>query len=323
MRSLNVVWDIKTIPISAIDLRESQINGARIRDPFVPELVEDYKQGFLNGDAFPRLIVWKGAAGYVILSGNQRCKAISELIAEKDVDKSVGIECYVVETDKMTREIIARSANAAHGGRTTKEERILHAAYCVRSLGMAVTDAAKIFMVSKTTINHHINADNERSSLLKAGVDATRMSVASLSSLAALGHDDKAKTSIASLAVSHDVPADQVKSIVQGIAAEKTLAGRTNRIKEFERSLVAQARATAKSHHKNGNGKSISVKAPSRPRRDKLLDSMKRLVDFLEHGNDGQSFASLDELQFSGGDDNKQARALADKLKLRLKVLKI
>jgi len=138
LRALSVSQAVRTIKFSQLDLKESQYNGARIEDPIVRFLVEDYKTGMENGDTFPRIAVYEDKKGtYVILSGNQRSVSIDELIKEGKISKLLTLEVYVVDTaDPLLREVIARSANVSHGGRSSRDERLAHAIYSVRKLGM-------------------------------------------------------------------------------------------------------------------------------------------------------------------------------------------
>ena len=156
LRAMGVVFEIRSILFSQLDLHTSRNNGARIGDPVIAHLVADYKVGMMNGDTFPRIVVHQGKAGFVILGGNQRCQAIQGLVSDGLVSKKLAIEVYVVDTtDKLLLEIIARAGNVGHGGRSGMEERLAHAVYSVRTLGMQQKDAAKIFMVADGTISHH------------------------------------------------------------------------------------------------------------------------------------------------------------------------
>jgi len=317
LRRLGVVFDVGTVAFSKLDLKESQVNGARLGDPLVASLIGDYRQGMLNGDTFPRIVVHPGKAGWVILSGNQRTAAVEKLIKEGELPKDPQIECYKLdECDKLLREIIARSFNAMHGGRAEFDERLSHAVYCCRALGMSPNDAAKSFCVSSVSINQHIRAEKERDSLMRSGVDASRLTIAALDAITKLPFDTNAKQQVAALTVQHNVPAERVKAVVAGLKSAKTQCERTAKVKEFEKELSAQARATAKPVSKNGTSK-----APSRPRRDKCLRLLESLVEFFEKGNDGGPFVSLDQLQFSGDADNARLKTLVGRLQLRWNVL--
>lgn len=318
LRRLGVVFEVGTVAFSKLDLKESRVNGARLGDPIRKDLVGDYRQGMLNGDTFPRCIVYpNGKSGWVILSGVQRTAAVEELIKECQLPKDPQLEVYKLdECDKLLREIIARSSNAVHGGRSDFQERLAHAVYCCRALGMQQGDAAKTFCVGLTSIQLHVKAEKERDALMRSGVDASRMPVTALEQIAKLPFDSSAKQAVATLAVQHDVPAEKIKTVVAGLKTAKSQQDRTAKIKAFERELAQQARATEKPATSNG-----TTKAPSRPRRDKLLRMLETATDFLENGNDGGSFTTLDQLQFTGDADTARLKTLVGRLQLRWNVL--
>lgn len=318
LRRLGVVFDVGMVAFSKLDLKESRVNGARLGDPIRKDLVSDYRQGMLNGDTFPRCIVHpNGKAGWVVLSGVQRTASVEELIKEGQLPKDPQLEVYKLdECDKLLREIIARSSNAVHGGRSDYQERLAHAVYCCRALGMAPQDAAKTFCINVASINQHIRAEKERDSLMRSGVDASRLPVTTLDVISRLPFDSSAKQAVATLTVQHDVPAEKVKTVVTGLKTAKSQQDRTAKIKAFERELAQQARATAKPSTSNG-----TTKAPSRPRRDRLLRMLETMTDFLEHGNDGGSFTTLDQLQFTGDADTARLKTLVGRLQLRWNVL--
>jgi hypothetical protein len=317
LRRLGVVFEVGKVPFSKLDLKESRVNGARLRDPIIKELVEDYRQMMLNGDIFPMPVVHPGKAGWIILSGVQRTAAVEKLIQSGDVAKDPQIECYrLEECGQLLREIIARSFNAFHGERIGYSDRLQHAVYCCRALGMSASDAAKVFGLTVSSITLHVRAEKERDALMRSGVDATALPATTLGQIAKLPFDTNAKQQIAILTVQHNVPSERVKTVVDKLKTAKTQQARTAQVKAFEKELADQARATAKPKTSNGQSK-----APSRPRRDKVLSLCERLVEFLEHGNDGESFTTLDQLQFSGEADTARMKTLVGRLTLRWNVL--
>jgi hypothetical protein len=214
LRRLGVVFDVGNVAFSKLDLKESQVNGARLGDPLVQSLISDYRQGMLNGDTFPRIVVHPGKAGWIILSGNQRTAAVEKLVKEGELPKDPQIECYKLdECDKLLREIIARSANVVHGGRAEYDERLAHAVYCCRALGMSPADAAKTFCVGKDGIIKNMRAEKERDSLMRSGVDASRLPITTLDAISKLPFDTNAKQQVAILTVD-----------VQRITAERDAA---------------------------------------------------------------------------------------------------
>lgn len=318
-RRMAIVASKVSIPFSKIDLKESQVNGARMNDSILPHKVEDYMQGFRNGDTFPRPVVHKTPSGYVILSGNQRCEAIRRLIANGEIAKNVEIEVYLVDTkDRMLLDLVACSANATHGEGMAKEERIQHAADFVRRRGMKVKDAAAIFVVAETSINGHIRAERVRQQLQRAGVDAHRIVNAALLPLDKLSYDESAQVKIGALVAQHSPTAERIKQVVATTARESTASGRLNRIKKFEKELAqeAQSHNGHTAHDTNGH---LRV---SRPRRDKFLSLMSRLANFLESENAGEPFSQYEELQITTKADLEKAQDLSKRVRYRLGVVK-
>jgi nucleoside 2-deoxyribosyltransferase len=312
-----VSYSVQDIALSKIDFDESQINGARIESPLLRHLIDDYKQGFENGDAFPMPVVAnaKRRGMYVVLSGNQRTTALRELQEAGKLAKSMTLPCYLVDTkDKLLQEIIARSANVAHGGRSDKAERLQHAVYCVQGLGLTTAQAARMFMVSETNITHHIRAEKQRNALFEAGVNAAPLSLAVLDELRKVP-DKSTRVKLGQLAAKHSPSSERVRQVVTTMKREDAAAGRLNRVKEFERELVTQVHAT--STPKNGK----APKVPKRPRRDKMLRLLDQMCSFLEAGPTGHPFTSLSEMQFTGGEDTKRARHLWDDVSRKMKII--
>lgn len=314
LRALSVTSEVGTIPFSKIDLAESQYNGARLGDPIVHVLVEDYRIGMENGDTFPRIAVYKGKAGYVILSGNQRAAAIKQFIDEGRLPQGVMIEVYIIDVpDKLLQEIIARSGNVGHGGRCEKDERLAHAVYSVRKLGLRVKDAAKLFEVSETSINVRIRAETARTGLAREGINVSHVPVSTLASLAPL--DTSAKIKLGHLIAQHNPTAERVKQTVKAVRKARSQNGRLQQIKRFEKELTEEAhRSTAT---RSGNAR----KVPRRPRRDRLIGDLTRLATYLESGMDGERFARLDDFQLAGDADADTIRKLWKQVEMRMRTI--
>jgi hypothetical protein len=299
LRAMSVAFETKTITAKQIDVPQSSRNGARLGDPIVPHLVADYRLAMQNGDSFPRPVVYGTPTGYVILSGNQRCAAIRELIEEGKLDKDQPIQVYLVLTsDKMLLEAIARAGNVGHGGRATQEDRLQHALYMVRTWGMRAKEAAKFWMVGETTIAVHIRAEKEREQLLAAGVNANPIPVNTLDALSRLGFSEGSKVNLAHLVTQHSPSTERVKQVVSAMVKTKSESQRLQHIKQFEQEL---AEAAHRQLPATTNGRPHKV--PSRPRRDRIINEMTRLANFLDHGLDGQAFLTPDELQISSQTD--------------------
>lgn len=318
LRRMAVTYSVVSIPFAKIDIKESQVNGARLKDAIRHHKVEDYMQGFKNCDTFPRPVVHKTATGYVILSGNQRCEAIRRLIAGGELPKDLEIEAYLVDTtDRLLLEIIARAANAAHGEGDTKEERIMQAVYCVQRLGLSTPDAAKSFLICQSSIRDRIKAEEVRSQLQLSGVAADSISLSALTPMAKLGFDNSTQVKLGTLVAQHAPPAERVKQVVDSLSKKSTAQARFAVVKEFEKELAAAVHAShGSAKHLNG-----SSKVPSRPRREKFLRDLQRLVNFLESGNAGEPFANLEQLQVTNKTDRDLCLDLSKRLKYRLGVV--
>ena len=316
--SLNVMWESEAILFSKIDLRESQHNGARLGDPLVTRLISDYKQGMKNGDTFPRIVVHLTPTGYVILGGNQRCASISELIDEGFLPKSVKVEAYVVQTsDNLLLEVIARSGNVGHGGRSEFDERVAHAVYSVRQLGLPSDSAAKLYEVSRSSIDHHIKADKKAAEYAREGVNVAKLP---RSTILAVGsaNDIGSEIKLAQLANQHQPPAARVAEVAKTVKASRSSGKRLLAIKDFERELTAEA-------HRKTNGKpkqnGSCQKVPRRPRRDRLVRDLERLANWLDTGLDGNRFDRLTDLQVSDKVDEGDVRRNWSRIQSRMKVI--
>lgn len=317
LRALSVTWDVQVSPFTKIDLKESHYNGARLGDPLITRLIDDYMTAMRNADTFPRPVAYQAKSGLVILSGNQRCAAIKRLMDAGELPKNLKIEMYVVGTsDKLLLEIIARSGNVGHGGRSEKEERIAHAVYSVRILGMRPKDAAKIFILAESTINNHIRAEKEREELAAAGVDLSAIGNSSVEPLSKIA-DSSVKLKVAQLVSQHNPGGEKVKQVAGAIRKAKSQSARLGHVKKMEKDLAEAAhRSTPKRRNDNGQGK-----VPQRPRRDRLIRDLGKVADYLDFGMDGQGFASLGDLQIASETDEVTIRDLNKRIEFRMKMI--
>jgi hypothetical protein len=251
-----------------------------------------------------------------VLSGNQRTTAVRELISEKKVSPSEVIPCYLVETaDKYLHEIIARSANVKHGGRSSKDERLAHAIYCVRSLGMTSQQASALFMISDSTILMHVRAEDERKELAAEGIDTTSIPNVTIDALRRVP-DRRVKLDLCHVVSQYNPTADRVKGVVASICKCGSTDSRFKKVKEFSTDLKKQIQAAGP--RRNGQTRD---KVPLRPQRDKLLSMLDRLNNFLGNGPNGEPYDRLDAIQFSGGDDTKRACALWASIERRMCII--
>lgn len=320
LAALSIAYEIQSIPFSKINLKESQYNGARLATPLVPRLIEDYAMAMEHGDPFPRIIVQNSSVGYVISWGNQRCAAVKSLIDAGKVSAKTTVEAYVVQTtDKLLLEILARCGNVGHGGRSEKEERLAHALYAVRSLGMTTKDAAKLFIVGDSTISQHIRADDERKFQASQGVNAAGVPMVVLTEIGKVA-DLGLKVKLGHLAAQHNPPVARIRQAVQTIKKAKSRASQLSAIKQLERELAEAAHRMESTKTASGQCRQ-RTKVPRRPRRDRIITMLTHLANFLEAGLDGEAFRTMSDLQVSSVEDRKTLQNLWDRVDARMRVI--
>ena len=294
---------VETISLADIDWAESANNCARLTDPLNHEKIEDYATCMRNGDVFPRIVVerQKKKNKYVILGGNQRSAAA------RQVNELSPIECYVV--DPLTtgeRELVIRSLNSRHGWGATKEERIEHAVFLVRKYGMQVEAVCRAMVVSDKAIYSRIRAEDERARLAKNGVDASALPQKSLCSIAAIA-DESLRDTVAKAAVETKATADKVIDLASTVSKAKSKAASSAAVADFRKAIAAVESI-----------KNVRHGGIKKPRRDRFLSLTTSLADFLERGNDGSAFSTLDELSCSVEHDLDNVRVLTAKIVSRL-----
>lgn len=316
---IGIGYTEEEVPFSKIDLKESQVNGARIAAPLLPDVIEDYANALAAGDAFPKIVVTKIPSGYLILWGNQRTAAIASLIKAGKLPKNVKLPAYVTEPlDQLYREVVARSGNVTHGARASQNERLLHAIHCVQALGMNPGEAARAFNVTRQLIQRHIKVEETRRELQRAGLPhMERLQTNSLYKISQLDFDEKSQHRVAHLVAQHGPASERVSMLVNALKSAKTEQCRLKLVQEFERELTTAARAAKPG--KNGRARPTL----DRPRRREFLAILTRLVRFLEQGNGGEAFTNAGQLQLVGEEDLAAAKSLAGKAAYRLKVLNL
>lgn len=319
MTRLGISWEVKTIPFSKINLKDSRVNEARLFQAILPEVVEDYAEAMESGDAFPRLLLTPAKAGPLILWGNQRSAAIERLIQARKLPKSVNIEVYLTEElDAMYRQVLIRSGNVSHGARSSREERLQHAIFMVEKYGMNKVEASRAFNVAQATLRQHLQAEAARRNMQSLGIPGVEgFPHKTCLLLSRLEYDESSQKKLAYLLTRHPIERDRLDTVIKTLKAKPSQEKRLEVIKSLEEQLAKEAKAMDTSR----NGK--AQRPLSRPRRHELLTTMEKLVRILEKGNAGEAHTTLETLQFTGGDDVEQAKKLAGKIMYRLRVLKL
>jgi len=300
LRMVGVEYVVKEISLQEIDWRESSNNCARLWHPLNEERIEEYGRAMTLGDVFPMPVVECASLGMVILGGNQR------LNAAQRINANMRLKVYVVKPlIEVHREMLIRSLNSRHGWGSEKDERAEHATYLVRKHGASVADVARLMMVSDGIVSMRVRAEETRAFLSRKGVQCQTLPLQALASLATI-QDEKHAVAIGKLAVEKKATGDQVSQVTAKLKAVSSAAEKQKVIREFDTNLTSLI--------KNEPSKKLA----KRPRREKLYKLLESAVQFLEHGNTGGSFGSLDELQCTKNEDRDKLRVMVVKITVRL-----
>lgn len=303
---MEIPYSIETINISDIDWKESAHNCARLRDPLNPEKIEDYRQAMEADDVFPMVVLERqNKGGWLILGGNQRCNAA------KEISQDISMRAYVIQPiSEMDRDTVVRSLNSRHGWGSDKSERITHAVHMVMKSGRTVKDAAKLMNVSTSTINANIRCLKTKELLSKKGINPEPLSKGALDAIAAIP-DDRVAVAVGKAAVEFAPTIDQVASVAAKIAETKSEGERMKLAKAFAKEASQSIRA-----------ESVNPRRTiSRRRRDQLFRLLEGLSAFLETGNAGEAFTSLEQMQCVPDRDGDKFRMLAERIRFRLNVI--
>jgi len=108
--------DLVEFPLSAINIKKSHANQARLGEAVLAELVGKYRRDIDAGAIFPPIIVT--TAG-VVADGNNRVAAHLEASLER-------IAAYVVDANETVFQLLALSANARNGLPNSAEAQTAH-----------------------------------------------------------------------------------------------------------------------------------------------------------------------------------------------------
>jgi len=302
---VGIDYEVKTIKVDDFDWIGSSNNCARLQNPLNDEKIEEYHRSMERGDVFPMVMAEDSKNGYIILGGNQRMAAVKRFC-----ESVKSVDAYTVKPlSAANQDILIRSLNSRHGWGSEKEERIEHAQYLVRKHGVAVDDAARLMSVSSSVITDRIRAENTRSMLAKAGVNSVSMPLGALLAVSRV-KNERAAVKLAKCVAEYGVPVDRLVDAVRSIESAKSVSDVTKTVNEFAKE--------AESSENNVNRNSKVIKSP---RRDKIMRKLEDLSHFLERGNDGTGFSSMEELQCTRPDDADKIRTMIAKITIRLSTI--
>lgn len=315
MRSLGLEWENAELTINDIDWEKSLHNGARISRAVVEDLVEDYMTGKINGDTFPMVVAYRpGNTGKPwIVSGIQRTEATKRLIEEELVPPDIAFPVYLITArDDSMVDVFLRSANTGHGGRSSRDERLEQAVFCVRARGITAVAAAQVFKVCKSTITHRIRADNIRKDLAAAHVP--KFHTLSQQHLLVLGKEpeESVRNQFATITAASNVSSERLRAYINLSAKKKSREAKTAVVKEFEAELKKAAKLSERQK---------KLTRVTKPRRDQMLAMLSKLAAFLDRGNDGGGFSCLSELQCDSIQDSSEVTKLWQRIERRMNLL--
>jgi len=292
----------KKISAEEIDWVNSANNCARLWKPLNEEKIEEYQLSMIRGDVFPRTVVESMKSGYVILGGNQRWNAA------KRISSDVSMVSYVVRPLNLSqRETVIRSLNCRHGWGSEKSERMAHGVYLVMKHGATLDDCARLLNVSSDGLRINVKAEESRIFLARKGVDSGNIASGTLRQISSIT-DEKTAIAFAKVVIELASTEAQVTDAVKGIVAAPSQAERARLVKVFA------------SEHESRKSQGVAKKMRN-PRREKFIKFLKLFSEFLERGNSGTGFSSMDELQCNETKDGDVVRAYANKILIRLKTI--
>lgn len=155
-------FELKDLPLSAIDRQKSARNQARFK-PINDETILLYGAAMEQGDEFPPIVVYAEKDTYVVIDGNHRVEAASLTDAPR-------IWAYVVHdpSEAMVR-ILTYEANTKHGLPTTMAERLKQAVFLVE-MGATHKDAAQALHVPMGRLKNVMSQARAEKRLAVAGV---------------------------------------------------------------------------------------------------------------------------------------------------------
>jgi len=276
-----VTWIVKKISMEDVDWEASSVNPARLWHHVNADVVAQYVTAMEAGDEFPRVVVEASENGYIIIGGNRRMAAMKHL-------GDTEIEAYVLKPiPARQREICIRSLNSRHGEGIDKGERMAQAVYLVLSCGLNVKDAARLQSLPHRTVQDHVNAAKVTQRLAATGLDVSKVPLMHLAIIAKIS-DNKQAARLSKILLEHKASFAETKDIVAAVLASPSVTITNKRINEFESHL-----ATTK------GSQVVDSRVIQKPHWRRFTMSLSNLSLFLDRGNDGIGFTSLDELQCS------------------------
>lgn len=238
LEEFGLVPAVMTVAIKDIDLEESIQNNARISDPLLHGVVEEYGLAMKRGDQFPRIVLLaRKGKGHLIISGNHRTHGAAEAFAKE-------VEAYVIEcSDPMIIDLLPRCLNRVHGVRQTKEEALTHAIYSINKYGKDPDQAAEMFGLKPDWLKDELRAMKISLSLEEKGIQASKLPKTTILKLGALSNNSNVLEGAAKVAVNARMPTGDVVAMVDAIRKQKTELSQIAAIADYEKATENPGKA--------------------------------------------------------------------------------
>lgn len=175
----------EVIPVSEIDLKQSENQSGRIGDRLNREVVAEYAESMLNGDVFPAILIGERDGKKIVISGNHRIHAAVDSMREN-------VAAYVLlEYDEMVWSTLARTCNSTLGWKPSRPELLIQARFLIDKTGCSAKDAAKLMHISKQVLEKSIRASKLREMLSAVNIPAGNLSDSQADCLARLSAINK------------------------------------------------------------------------------------------------------------------------------------
>jgi ParB-like chromosome segregation protein Spo0J len=225
------------LELNNINIPASLANQARIDEPLIDDMVEDYVVAMDGGDQFPAIVVFQRLKqkDYVIIDGNHRVAAAARL-------GHASIDAYVVDSEDASEiDILTRSANAIEGFRENREKRVEQAKYVVGRYGITIKEASARFKLNASVLQKALKVESAAGRLAKQGISHKSLSDTALYRLDSLP-DSAVFAKAAAVSIAADLISDEVSSLVTRMRNESSEAKRLEALHAFENTPEIQQR---------------------------------------------------------------------------------
>lgn len=275
------------IPLDKINATLSDENHAR----FVAKddgLVATYAINMLDGDAFPAIAVYEKDGLYVVIDGNHRRWAATEI-------KATHIPAYLVENkDEFVLESLTRTANfKTNGDRPKLEEGINSATFMVNKYGRTALEMGRRYGISSVKISDALRIADVRRRLAEHGISSADIKKDILERLHAI-YSDTILVDTVDTIVRGDLGPTLVNQLVPEIRRRRTEADQLAYLESYRGTQEFKDRMAAKPKGTNKSGRH------GKSQRTQFFSHLSALRRDLEH------FPTMELMGLTREDDRKR-----------------